>query len=91
MHSYCLLQTQASQVEAEVKAWAEQYRKAVEAHGRALCTAAARARARYQQKVEEQNRELDERAHQAMDAVKFAEEVGDIYKEEFSSVDLIAI
>lgn len=87
MRPYCLLQTQASQVEAEVKAWAEQYRKAVEAHGRALCTAAARARARYQQKVEEQNRELDERAHQAMDAVKFAEEVGDIYEREICFMD----
>lgn len=52
----------------------------MEAHGRALCTAAARARARYQQKVEEQNRELDERTYQAMDAVKFAEEVGDKVK-----------
>lgn len=70
-----ILQTQASKVEAEVKTWAEQYRKAVEAHGRALCTAAARARERHQQRVEEQNRLLEDRTQHALDAVKFAQEV----------------
>ncbi|XP_049871028.1 tripartite motif-containing protein 45 [Pectinophora gossypiella] len=67
--------TQAARVETEVQTWAEQYRRAVEAHGRALCTAASRARARYQHKVEDQNRELEDRAQQARDAVRFAEEL----------------
>ncbi|KAJ2944499.1 hypothetical protein O0L34_g3843 [Tuta absoluta] len=67
--------TQAARVETEVHTWADQYRRAVEAHGRALCTAAARARARYQHQVEDQNKELEERAQQARDAVRFAEEL----------------
>ncbi|XP_072937331.1 E3 ubiquitin-protein ligase TRIM45 [Epargyreus clarus] len=67
--------TQASRVEAEVRTWAEQYRKAVEAHGRALCSAAVRARCLYRQKVEEKTAELEERAEYAVEAVKFAEEL----------------
>ncbi|XP_060801366.1 E3 ubiquitin-protein ligase TRIM45 isoform X2 [Amyelois transitella] len=67
--------SQAARVESEVQTWAEDYRRAVEAHTRALCTAAARARARYRQKVEEKNRELEDRSAQAAEAIKFAEEL----------------
>ncbi|XP_028173190.1 tripartite motif-containing protein 45-like [Ostrinia furnacalis] len=67
--------SQAARVESEVQAWADQYRRAVEAHGRAVCMAAARARDRYRQRVDEKTRELHDRAQHAVDAVKFAEEV----------------
>lgn len=67
--------SQASRVESEIQAWSEQYQRAVEAHGRALCSAAARARARYLHKVEGKNRELKERAEHAKEAVRFAEEL----------------
>ncbi|KAL0848863.1 hypothetical protein ABMA28_013271 [Loxostege sticticalis] len=67
--------SQAARVESEVQAWAEQYRRAVEAHGRSVCMAATRARDRYRLRVEEKTRELHDRAQQAVDAVKFAEEV----------------
>ncbi|XP_053607558.1 E3 ubiquitin-protein ligase TRIM45 isoform X2 [Plodia interpunctella] len=67
--------SQASRVESEVQTWAEEYRRAVDAHSRSLCTAAARARVRYQQRVDARNRELDDRAAQAVEAVKFAEEL----------------
>lgn len=70
-----IFQTQAARVEGEVQTWAEQYRKAVEAHGRALCTAASRARDRHRQRVDEKTKDLHERAQQAIDAVTFAEEV----------------
>ncbi|CAH2065928.1 unnamed protein product, partial [Iphiclides podalirius] len=69
-------QEQASAVEAEVRAWAEQYRRAVEAHVRALAGAAARARARHRQRNERAHRLLQQRAQHAHQAVRFAEEVG---------------
>jgi BMFP domain-containing protein YqiC len=69
------LQTQAAKVENEVQTWAEQYKRAAEAHGRSLCAAAAKARERYRQEVESRTRDLQDTALQAVDAVKFAEEV----------------
>lgn len=68
-------QLQASRVEAEVSTWAQQYRRAVEAHGVALSTAAARARAKYRLKYREHQHALERRAAQAEQAVKFADEV----------------
>ncbi|CAG5048314.1 unnamed protein product [Parnassius apollo] len=65
----------ASQVEAEVRAWAEQYKRAVDAHTRALCAAAARARARQRQRTERTHQLLQQRADLAQHAVRFTEEL----------------
>ncbi|XP_013181101.1 PREDICTED: tripartite motif-containing protein 45-like [Papilio xuthus] len=67
--------SEASRVEAEVRAWAEQYRRAAEAHGRALAAAAARARARQRQRVERAHQDLQQRAQHAQHAVRFTEEL----------------
>ncbi|XP_048485655.1 tripartite motif-containing protein 45 [Plutella xylostella] len=67
--------TQAAKVEAEVATFAEEYRRAVEAHGRALVTSAARARARYREKYDQQIGLLEAKVAQAAEAVKFAEEL----------------
>ncbi|RVE50331.1 hypothetical protein evm_004997 [Chilo suppressalis] len=67
--------SQAARVEGEVAAWAEQYRRAVEAHARALCLAAADARQRHRLRAEQRVRDLQDCAKHAVDAVKFAEEV----------------
>ncbi|XP_068621523.1 E3 ubiquitin-protein ligase TRIM45 [Battus philenor] len=65
----------ASRVEAEVRAWAEQYRRAVDAHGRALAAAAARARALQRQRTERAHHLLQERTQHALHAVRFTEEL----------------
>ncbi|XP_041972986.1 tripartite motif-containing protein 45 isoform X2 [Aricia agestis] len=74
--------TQAARVEGEIRAWSEQYRRAVEAHGRGLCAAAVRARANFRDRLADRTRELEERADQAVEAVRFAEELLSEGKEE---------
>ncbi|CAH0726314.1 unnamed protein product, partial [Brenthis ino] len=66
---------QASRIENEIRSWAEEYRRAVEAHGRELCGAAVRARAAHRRRVDGQARLLDQRAREAVEAVKFTEEL----------------
>ncbi|CAG9784673.1 unnamed protein product [Diatraea saccharalis] len=72
--------SRAAVVEGEVQAWAEQYRRAVEAHVRALCAAATRARDQYRRQVDDRTRQLEDNAKDAQHAVKFAEEAGDCYR-----------
>ncbi|KOB74876.1 Tripartite motif-containing protein 45 [Operophtera brumata] len=67
--------SQAARVEVEIQTWADQYRRAVEAHGRALYTSATRARQKHRQRVEETHRQLEERSRHAKEAVEFAEEL----------------
>ncbi|VVC93175.1 unnamed protein product [Leptidea sinapis] len=69
------VESQATRVEAEIRSWTEEYKRAVEAHGRALCTAAARARNTYRQRLEEKTKDLDDRINFAHEAVNFAEEL----------------
>ncbi|XP_034824415.1 E3 ubiquitin-protein ligase TRIM45 isoform X1 [Maniola hyperantus] len=69
------IEAQAARIESEIRVWSEEYRLAVEAHGRALCCAAVRARAAYRQRIEDKTRELEERAAHSVEAVKFAEEL----------------
>ncbi|XP_026738061.1 tripartite motif-containing protein 45 isoform X3 [Trichoplusia ni] len=73
-HAY-EIDCQAARVENEVQEWAQQYRRAVEAHTRAVCANAARARERHQQRLDLKSRALDDRIKQAVDAVRFAEEL----------------
>ncbi|CAB3231479.1 unnamed protein product [Arctia plantaginis] len=66
---------QAAQVESSVRSWGAQYRRAVEAHTRALCGAAARARDLQRARLEQGTRALGDAARHAGDAVHFAEEL----------------
>ncbi|XP_038211171.1 tripartite motif-containing protein 45 [Zerene cesonia] len=74
VHAY-EFENHATRVEAEIRAWSEEYKRAVEAHGRALVAAAARARSACRLRVDTNARLLDERALHALDAVRFAEEL----------------
>lgn len=69
------MQTQAARVEGEIRSWSEQYRRAVEAHARALAAAAVRARAAQRRRARHQAAQLERRAGDALHAVAFAEEV----------------
>ncbi|XP_064076800.1 E3 ubiquitin-protein ligase TRIM45 isoform X1 [Vanessa tameamea] len=66
---------QASRVENEIRAWSEEYRRAVEAHARALGAAAVRARAQHRRRARHQAALLHLRAAHARHAVRFAEEL----------------
>ncbi|CAH1645167.1 unnamed protein product [Spodoptera littoralis] len=73
-HAY-EIDCQAARVESEVQEWAAQYRRAVDAHTRALCAAAARARHAHTHTLHHNTSALHDRARHAVDAVRFAEEL----------------
>ncbi|XP_022820613.1 tripartite motif-containing protein 45 isoform X3 [Spodoptera litura] len=73
-HAY-EIDCQAARVESEVHEWAAQYRRAVDAHTRGLCAAAARARRAHRHALDHSTTALGDTARHAADAVRFAEEL----------------